>query len=716
MRRVAIPARLIQWKQRLLDLGKRNRLVYFKPTKRTTLQLTHPDVERIFDRLVHQELPLQFYLPPDTQLDAEDEADEPGAAFAEALPEVGPNELLTDKPPQQLLLSLNQLRQRARTAVEEQGVNVLYVAFGFLEWTESASSQNLIRSPLILVPVALHQKSLLDPYQLVPYDDDVVLNPTLVYKLDKEFGFTLPSLPDDTDNLSLGAYLADVEDRVRPKLWRVIRDAQLSLFSFLKLKMYRDLEENAGAIADHPIIAALTGDTSRLAPLPADLPEPEELDARVSPHDTFQVVDADSSQQRAILMAKRGVSFVLQGPPGTGKSQTITNIMSWTLRREAEKRRRQKPLRKLFAEIPELLLTLKPCLLMSPLSVSQFLAAGLFRFDVVIFDEASQVLPEDAVGAIFRGDQLIVVGDREQLPPTSFFAAGISDAAWDGDGEEDEADAFDSILEECAAVLDRSDLRWHYRSRHEHLIAFSNAEIYRNLVTFPGASQEGADQGLEFIYVPDGVYDRSGSRTNRVEAKRVADLVFEHVRRHPKRSLGVVTFSQAQQDAVEAQLRQMRLANPEMEPFFREDGEEPFFIKNLENVQGDERDTIILSVGYGKDPSGVLHMNFGPLNSTNGYRRLNVAITRAKYNLKLVSSIRPQDIDPNRTSARGVHMLRSYLDFALHGPAVLQDKLPAGKAGGFDSPFEEAVYRELVRNGYAVDTQVGCSAHGRITL
>lgn len=330
-----------------------------------------------------------------------------------------------------------------------------------------------------------------------------------------------------------------------------------------------------------------------------------------------------------------------------------------------------------------------------------------------IFDEASQICTEDAIGAIFRGRQLIVVGDREQLPPTNFFNVSVGEGEFAD--EDDDTEAYESILDVCSSVLHRKSLRWHYRSRHEHLIAFSNAHIYKNLITFPGPVDRAPGLGVEFIHVPSGVYDRAGTKANKIEAQRVAELVFEHFRKYPDRSLGVVTFSEAQQSAVDAAIRQFRLKYPEFEPFFRNDRQEPFFVKNLENVQGDERDTIIFSVGYARDQNGVMHMNFGPLNKQGGYRRLNVAITRARYNVKLVSSIKPTDIDLDRTDSYGVKMLRQYMEFAIDGPQAMHRQLQASNIPEFDSPFEEAVYKELLRLGFQVDTQVGCSGY-RIDL
>ena len=384
------------------------------------------------------------------------------------------------------------------------------------------------------------------------------------------------------------------------------------------------------------------------------------------------------------------------------------------LKRELNKQRRLMPLRKLFMAIPNLITSLRPCFMMSPLSVSVFLEAQSYEFDIVIFDEASQVHTEDAIGAIMRGKQVIIVGDTQQLPPTSFFSTSLNDDDYDVDSDETnddkDAGAHDSILEESIAVLPERSLRWHYRSRHEHLIAFSNVKIYNSqLITFPSSMENAPDCGVEYIYVKDGIYDRGSKKNNVVEAKKVADLVFEHFRKYPNRSLGVVTFSEAQQNAVDAAIRQRRLQNPKFDKFFIEDNDEPFFIKNLENVQGDERDTIIFSIGYAKDSKGLMYMNFGPLSREGGYRRLNVAITRAKHNVKLVGSILPSDIDLERTTSNGVKMLRSYIEFAQQGIVALEKELTYKTDLEFDSPFEESVYDLLQSLGYDVVTQVGCS-------
>lgn len=387
------------------------------------------------------------------------------------------------------------------------------------------------------------------------------------------------------------------------------------------------------------------------------------------------------------------------------------------LKGELNKQRRLMPLRKLFAKIPKLMTTLRPCFMMSPLSVSLFLEAQRYDFDLVIFDEASQVRTEDALGAMMRGKQVIVVGDSKQLPPTNFFSMSINDEDFDVDSEENlessNVGSYESILDEAVTVLPHQSLRWHYRSRHEHLIAFSNLKIYNNrLVTFPSSTEKAPDCGVEYIYVENGVYDRGKQKNNLEEAQKVADLIFKHIKNYgDTRSLGVVTFSEAQQDAVEAAIRQKRMEKPLYEDFFVEDKEEPFFIKNLENVQGDERDTIIFSIGYARNSSGIMSMNFGPLNKVGGERRLNVAITRAKRNVKLVGSIRPTDIDVEKTTSEGVKLLRSYIEFAEEGYVALARETNCNSDLGFDSPFEASVYDFLHSKGYDIVKQVGCSGY-----
>lgn len=420
-------------------------------------------------------------------------------------------------------------------------------------------------------------------------------------------------------------------------------------------------------------------------------------------------------KQQLLIAQSRVKERLLANFPNWDSFTSASNELG-ILKRELNKQRRIMPIRKLFKEIPNLLMTIKPCLMMSPLSVSLFLESDDYNFDLVIFDEASQVRIEDAIGAIFRGKQVIIVGDSKQLPPTNFFWAGTSDTNFDYDDDDDDyydgSDAFESVLDESVSVLPERTLRWHYRSRHEDLIAFSNARIYnQSLITFPSIIEKESNIGVEFVFVLDGIYDRGGSRTNEKEAIKVAKLVMEHYSKTPDRSLGVVTFSLAQANAIESALRKLRLENDVFESFFNDNSGENFFIKNLESVQGDERDTIIVSVGYAKDHNGVLSMNFGPLNRNGGLRRLNVVITRAKYNLKLVSSFQSADILLDNTENEGVRLLRSYLEYAQQGPKSLQNEIKYTNEIALESPFEESVYKFIVNHGYKVVTQVGCSGY-----
>lgn len=405
--------------------------------------------------------------------------------------------------------------------------------------------------------------------------------------------------------------------------------------------------------------------------------------------------DINKAKIKAVLSAQRPIIDMV----APGSSVAI-------LLREGEKKRKLKGVRQLLSEIGELAQVLKPCFLMSPLSVSTFLGANT-EFDVVIFDEASQIFPQDAVGAIYRGKQLIVVGDSKQMPPTNFFNTVVEDI--DDDDDADDVTDFESVLDICSTALPQRRLKWHYRSRYEQLIAFSNSNFYDGeLVTFPSAKIDRMDVGVDHYRV-NGTFDRK-SKTNLAEAERVADLVFEHIEKYPNRSLGVVAFGVAQQGLIDRIIAKRRQKDLSKEQFFRSDREEPFFVKNLETVQGDERDTIIFSVAYAPDAAGKLLLNFGPVNRMGGERRLNVAITRAKYNVKLVSSISATDIDISRAKSEGARLLREYLDYAEHGEVALARKLEVNEYDDYDSEFESEVCEYLRSKGFAVDTQVGCSS------
>ncbi len=384
------------------------------------------------------------------------------------------------------------------------------------------------------------------------------------------------------------------------------------------------------------------------------------------------------------------------------------------LRREMNKKRRIKPLRTLFREIPDLLLSLKPCLMMSPYTVSQLMHPNLYRFDVVLFDEASQMPSEYAVAGLVRGEQVIIAGDTKQLPPTRFFQT----MEIDSEQEDDIYDEFESILNEADAIgFPSKSLKWHYRSRDEALIAFSNYQFYRNqLLTFPNSNLSSDMFGIQFHHVADGVYRRgAGKRDNVIEAREVVNGVLEHFENNPDKSLGVVTFNQSQKQTIDAVLDQALSDNPHLQKYFTTDAIYPFFVKNLESVQGDERDFIFFSVGFGKDEAGKFIMNFGPLNKAGGERRLNVAVTRARYGVRVYSSIQPEDIDLSRTKSQGAKLLRSYLEVARDGPKAAYRDLNLDRSGELESPFEIAVYNALTEAGLDVRSQIGVSGY-RIDL
>jgi very-short-patch-repair endonuclease len=377
------------------------------------------------------------------------------------------------------------------------------------------------------------------------------------------------------------------------------------------------------------------------------------------------------------------------------------------LAHELVKKQRHMPLRQLFSSIPTALTRLTPCLMMSPLSIAQYLPPDSRPFDVVIFDEASQIPVWDAIGAIARGRQVVIAGDPEQLPPTSVGERGV-DEIEDGTDVEDQ----ESILSECiASNIPSRCLDWHYRSRHESLIAFSNREYYGGrLVTFPSPVTE--DRAVRYVHVPGGVYERGSGRVNREEARtivaellrRLSDPEFER----EKHSIGIVTFNGEQQRLIENLLDAERRSDPALEPFFDPARwHEPVFVKNLENVQGDERDTIIFSVAVAPDAAGRGVSTISSLNKDGGYRRLNVAITRARREMVVFATLRPDQIDLSRSRSRGVRDFKHFLEFAERGPKAFAEAHAPGE--GTDSPFEDAVKAALERCGWEIHTQIGVS-------
>ncbi|MBE7450444.1 MAG: hypothetical protein HS111_16565 [Kofleriaceae bacterium] len=380
---------------------------------------------------------------------------------------------------------------------------------------------------------------------------------------------------------------------------------------------------------------------------------------------------------------------------------------------EARKQRRHRPLRALFRDIPGLLTRLKPCLLMSPLSVAQYLdpeADGFTGFDLVVFDEASQIPTADAIGALARGKAAVIVGDSRQLPPTRFFEPGGDGApAASEPGDEDDVEELESILDDgVAARLPELRLSWHYRSRHEDLIAFSNERYYGGgLDVFPAAAARTPELGVSWRKV-DGAYDRAGTRTNPAEARAVVAEVVARLTdpERAARSIGVVTFGRPQQELVLDLLDDARRRHPELERHFGAEVAEPVLVKNLETIQGDERDVMLFSIGYGPDAAGKVTMNFGPLNRAGGERRLNVAVTRAREQLVVFSTLEPEQI-AEEGAALGVRHLAELLRYARgdgRGGAARDERPPATALG-------RAIGLALAARGWHVHHQVGCAGY-----
>ncbi|MDH1335577.1 DUF3320 domain-containing protein [Comamonas thiooxydans] len=376
---------------------------------------------------------------------------------------------------------------------------------------------------------------------------------------------------------------------------------------------------------------------------------------------------------------------------------------------EIARKRGHMPLRKLFKLAGEAVQAIKPVFMMSPLSVAQFLEPAAVEFDLLVIDEASQIEPVDALGAIARCKQLVVVGDDRQLPPTRFFSRMTSEQDEFDDEDEDQLIAgaadVESILSLCLAKgMPQLMLRWHYRSRHQSLIAVSNQQFYNSsLYVVPSPYTARSGMGLRFHHMPEGRFDSGASRINRIEAQTIARAIMQHAQQSPQLSLGVAAFSLQQKVAIQDELELLRRQQPEAESFFVAHPNEPFFIKNLENVQGDERDVIFISVAYARNAQGYLPMRFGPVSADGGERRLNVLISRAKQRCEVFSSITADDIDLERGKGKGVAALKVFLQYAATGQLAL-----AGISGrDLESPLEEDVYEALTAQGLQVQTQIG---------
>jgi very-short-patch-repair endonuclease len=388
-----------------------------------------------------------------------------------------------------------------------------------------------------------------------------------------------------------------------------------------------------------------------------------------------------------------------KGPRGTWTERALVD-------NEIEKVRRHIPLRDLMKRAGAAVQAMKPCFMMSPLSIAQYIPPGTIEFDLLIIDEASQMKPEEAIGAFVRSKRVVVVGDPQQLPPTSFFERNLQ-IPTDEEDEPEEKIANESILDMALACFRPArTLRWHYRSKHGSLIAFSNRHFYGDqLIVFPTPNHLHPDFGVHYRHV-DGVYEAS---TNPIEAKAVCEAAIDFMRRHPERSLGVVALNQPQRELIREEMERLIAGDDRAAAYIERwaDTLEPFIIKNLENIQGDERDTIYLSTIFGPDRNGSVMQRFGPVNSVNGHRRLNVLFSRAKLQTVVFSSMTADQIRAEPSSSRGVHALKGYLSFAATGT------LDGGEIGGRepDSDFEIWVAEQIRATGCQAIAQVGVAGY-----
>lgn len=411
----------------------------------------------------------------------------------------------------------------------------------------------------------------------------------------------------------------------------------------------------------------------------------------------FKKIDAEITE-----LSRKAVYYTLAGKvPDFGREAAKSSEVG-ILQRAIKSNGRGLSIRSLMEQIPTLLPRLCPCMLMSPISVAQYLDPDRAPFDLVIFDEASQLPTSKAVGALARGEEAVIVGDPKQMPPTSFFASNAFDE------ENADTEDLESILDDCLALnMPETHLLWHYRSRHESLIAFSNSQFYEDkLYTFPSVNDRESKVTLVKV---DGTFERGKNRFN----KKEAELIVEEVKRRAKDeklrkySVGIVTFNINQQNLIDDMLRDACVEDPELEAWIYNETE-PLFIKNLENVQGDERDVILFSIAYGPDESGKISMNFGPLNREGGWRRLNVAVSRARYEMKVFSSLSADQINLLRTKAEGVAALKAFLEYASGKTALLDEITVKGK-GVKATGIAGTIKKFLEENGYKSDLLVGRS-------
>jgi very-short-patch-repair endonuclease len=758
--------RILEWARRLIDLTRRNRLLNYKPSKRTTLVFREPLPEAIAERLLDGGT-WNLYIPPAVGDDGDkQDLDE----ILRRQPRKAKEVVSTERDPAELAKSLAAIGRRAKAEFDDRAIHTLHLVWGLVRWTDPGSIQEW-NAPLVLIPVELGRPSRADGFE-----DD----------LERAFHATWDELTTDWPMVRAGlAWSMDLRQLLGGgRLSQSLADRLISgmgrTMPWTEYSASRSAQDEAVAAVgarfeesrNRDLINALRGPTEgALSELNRLVAQIDELSTWVQFRDAANALQAagwesfataaiersaerlslvDSARrawfsawsEAVVLSDERLRDFALEEHQRTiaafgeadrkliklarervlrryeerkPASVTLQGGEQALIRREANKRRRHIPVRTLLGSIPTMLPRLKPCLMMSPLSVSHFLTPDMM-FDVVVFDEASQVPPEDAINCIYRGNQLIVAGDPKQLPPTDFFQlATVVETDTD---LETQVDDFESVLDLAqASSYPLRPLRWHYRSRHDSLIAFSNHFIYANsLVTFPPPHRDSEELGVSFVHVPEGVFDRGRSARNSVEASRVVDEMVKQLRARPDLSVGVVAFSVAQQECIQDEWERRLKLEPDLEISTEGDRLRALFIKNLETVQGDERDVIIFSIGYGRDETGRFLMNFGPLNRSGGWRRLNVAVTRARRRVIVVSSIRADDF---RMAApqpgggivpRGPELLRAYLDFAERG-VLPGPELATASRGTFESAFESDVASAVAQLGYEVRPQVGVSTY-----
>lgn len=717
--KVPIHVALRELRLKLLDLTGRNRLINFKHTPGKSLQFVHSTIDGTYKRLTEQgsrvaisalpepdrgdwvtrngrlarpdpkEYAAQIGIDPTYTLAQRD-----SAVVTQRTTPVSASELRTLFYAEDLGKHCRKLEREAKLAIEETGANMLYLAAGFLEFPETPDSDKLYRAPLLCIPVSISrsEETQHSRFYLSHTGDEIADNLSLREKLKRDFGFNLPEYDDESETTPED-YLKAVSKAVaRKPNWRVRPMMTLTLLSFTNMLLVRDLEPNKwqqqgkfSSLLEHPLVKQVfEGGPTNGEPQYAE-------EYAIDDHpkgDLPLIYDADSSQHSALIDVLEGHSRVIEGPPGTGKSQTITNLIAAAL--HAGKK---------ILFVAEKLAALE-------VVKSRLTQAGLDPFVLELHSNKTnkkRVLDDLAKRTNLRIPR---ASDPKQLPPTSFFAR-MSIADGDGDDELGQLATSDaeSILDVCMAHFQPvRTLRWHYRSRHESLIAFSNQQFYRgNLVVFPSPFPKSKSLGLSYNYVANGVYE---NQMNQVEALRVVDAAVGHILHRPHDSLGIVTLNIKQRDLV-AELLEERLRSLPQAADFKEKWEAEgmgLFIKNLENVQGDERDCIYISTTFGKARgTDVVRQNFGPISRQGGWRRLNVLFTRARKSVAVFSSMRPEDIVSDNKTPEGTRALRNYLEFARTGvlPHDRETGLPA------DSDFEIAVMDVLASKGYEVTPQLG---------